>query len=112
MTAIAQLPNKAAYVQAWRIAKTSPPGARLLWDRDTWDVVDPLEAVRRFRRALDRRINSRGGHEEFNDPLPVGLVRDAHRLDDIRQRRVRVYQLETPRLARRFAHLLASSDER
>jgi hypothetical protein len=38
-------------------------------------------------------------------------MHDARSLEDILQRRVRVYQFATPMMRERFGHLLASRDE-
>lgn len=53
---ISQLPDKASYVNAWRRAKTCPDVTFGPWPPRTG-----AEWVRDFRRALDARINDRGG---------------------------------------------------
>ena len=64
-----------------------------------------------FRKALDKRINSRGGNDADNEPMDIELVRDARALDDMLQRRIRVYQFATPMMRARFGHLLARHDD-
>lgn len=105
---IRDLPAKGAYVAAWKRLKALPDHAPVSTD---WTGARPAAQVRReFRRALDARINERGGLATANVEIDVGLQRDARRLDDIRQRRVRVYQFESELCRRRFGHLLASRD--
>ena len=56
-------------------------------------------------------LNHRGlPCRKFADDYQLHLRRDAQRLRDIAAR-VRVYQLETPALSRRFAHLLATRED-
>lgn len=106
---IAALPEKGAYVAAWRKLNAMPDHAQVATD---WTGGRPAAQVRReFRRALDARINARGGLDAANDPIPVELVRDARRLDEIRRMRIRHYHFETPLCQRRFGHLLARHDD-
>lgn len=82
---------------------------------------DPLDSFGRSRRlveirrdcwrALDRRINIRGNEAWRNTPPDVEMLRDAANINAIRAIRLRVYQIATPKLARRFGHLLASRDD-
>jgi hypothetical protein len=106
---IAALPEKGAYVAAWKRLNAMPVDGQVSVD---WMGPRPVAQVRRdFRLALDRRINLRGGMPEANVPIDIGLVRDAYRLDDILKRRVRVYQFESELARKRFGHLLASHDD-
>lgn len=108
---IRDLPSPGAYARAWRTVKGLPAGARVKhpdWARGT---VTASEMLAEMRRALQRRINIRGGKPQDNDPMPIELVRDSRRLDDILRRRVRVYQFESDECRARFSHLLARMDD-
>ena len=110
---ISALPSKGAYAAILRKLREADP--------DAW-AVDPFSGWARCRaqvstiraharRALDRRINSRGGLEEDNEPIDCDLMRDARDLDDCTQRRIRVYHFRTPMMRERFGHLLARHDD-
>lgn len=74
--------------------------------------MDEHEFWRAFRRALHRRITGQLPAWRRLDPAyQVALQRDANRIRDRVQHRVRIYQFETPELRRRFGHLLSSYDE-
>jgi hypothetical protein len=105
---IAALPEKGAYAAAWRRLKAMPAGALV---RDQYGMRPAGEILAEFRRALQRRVNLRGGLEAANDPMPIELVRDARRLEDIKVRRIRVYQFESKVCRERFANLLAERGE-
>lgn len=108
-------PQPGAYVQAWKRANevTAAGGTvRVSWaGRD----LDAHGWRREVRRALDRRINERGGLDQtgrkWDERYQVGLERDARALRDRLMRRVRVYQFETPELRERFGHLLADRED-
>lgn len=104
------LPNPGGYAHAWATLTAIAPTQRVRHPDWTRGYVTAGELRAEMRRALDRRINARGGDEEANTPIPDELVRDARRLDDIK-RRIRVYQFETKGLRSRFGHLLASNDD-
>ncbi len=78
-----------------------------------WTPCTGREIMAQFREGIHERIN-----EELNipwtrkqkDSWQAAIVRDRHRLEDIR-RRIRVYQFETPEMMRRFGHLLARYDD-
>lgn len=107
---IAALPGKGAYVSAWRRLNALPADALVRVSRERGD--EPAGLVRaEFRRALDARINLRGGLDAANDPMPIELVRDARRLEDIKVRRIRVYQFESDVCRKRFGNLLAGRDD-
>lgn len=109
-SSIAALPAKGAYVAAWKRLKAMPAGSlvNVSWDRNS----EPVDRVRAdFRKALDARINLRGGRPEANEPIDIELVRDARDLDDILRIRLRVYRFRCPAMNRRFGHLLASRDD-
>lgn len=102
---IAALPAKGAYVAAWKRLNVLPDHAQVSTD---WTGGRPAAQVRReFRKALDHRINARAGLDSANVEMDIGLVRDARRLDDIKQRRIRHYQFESALCRARFGHLLA-----
>lgn len=106
MNTIQSLPSKGAYAKAWRALRALPDTAQVSTD---WTGARPAAQVKReFRMALDRRINSRAGNEAANVPMDIELVRDARALDDILQRRIRVYQFTTRLMRARFSHHLAS----
>lgn len=102
---LSSLPSPGAYARACRQLAALPPDALVK------GVVSASEMRRQVRQALDRRINIRGGQPEANVPLDIGLVRDAYRLDDIKQRRIRVYQFESDLCRARFGHMLARHDD-
>lgn len=105
----AALPGKGAYVAAWKRLNALPDHAQVSTD---WTGGRPAAQVRReFRKALDARINARAGLHAANEPVAIELVRDARRLDDIKQRRVRTYQFETALCRGRFGHLLTRHDD-
>lgn len=108
-SSIAALPEKGAYVAAWKRLNALPDHAPVSTD---WTGSRPAAQVRReFRKALDARINARAGLDAANVEVPIELVRDARRLDDIKQRRIRVYQFESALCRARFGHLLAQRDD-
>ncbi len=106
-----RLPNPGAYARAWRAVAALPPAAMVNTGNWANPVVEAGKLRQEMRRALDRRINLRGGMPSANDEIPAGLVRDARRLADIRLHRVRVYQFETELCRTRFGHLLARHDD-
>jgi len=109
-TTIAALPAKGAYAAAWKRLKTMPVNGVVCVRRD--DGLQQVSRVRSvFRKALDQRINSRAGNEAANVPMDLELVRDARALDDMLQRRIRIYQFATPLMRERFGHLLARHND-
>lgn len=74
------------------------------------------QARRQLHWLIDVAINRKAGlpdvrdHRDTPDYL-TRLRRDYWRLIDIRQRRIRVYQFETPEVRRRFKHLLSRYDD-
>ncbi len=104
----------AMYRKAFDHLKADPANTvRLRWSDSPMGLA---EFRAEFRRALDRRINSKAG---LNAPrgrkdtpeYQAALFRDSRRVRDILTRRMRVYQFETDEARRRFAHLLASYDD-
>lgn len=93
--------------------------------RISWsgEPLDHSAWRREFRRALNRRINTKGAEEGRGNPIARGrhadwffgnadcFVRDQRRLDDILRRRVRHYQFESRAVRERFSHLLSRYDE-
>lgn len=110
---IAALPGKGAYAKYMRVVAAMPAAARAVDPMSGWHRAELTGAELRHnvRKALMRRINSRAGLEAANEPMPIELVRDAHRLDDIKRIRMRVYQFESKLCRERFAHLLANRDD-
>lgn len=111
-THLRNLPKPGAYVRAWRQVKAADQAAAVNTSRFDWTWPTTTAGALRaeMRRALDRRINSRGGRDADNGAVDIGWARDAHRLDDIR-RRVRVYQFERAEVKARFGHLLSRYDD-
>lgn len=110
---LASLPAPGEYARGWRKLVALPPNVRVKrpggWGAHS--VISASELRRELLLALDRRINIRGGNIADNDPIEVGWIRDARRLEDIKVRRVRVYQFERPEVRAKFGHLLASHDD-
>lgn len=110
---LAALPAPGAYAKAWRAVVALPPDAEIYGPG--WNGIKQLRSAEDMRsemlRALDRRINIRGGDLEANVPIDIGWIRDARRLEDIKMRRVRVYQFERPEVRAKFGHLLASYND-
>jgi hypothetical protein len=108
---LSTLPAPGAYARALRTLRGLPldtPIKHTDWTRGTV-TVEQWRAE--FRLALDRRINIRGGHPEWNEPISIDLKRDAWALNARKATRVRVYQLNHFRMQRRFAHLLSRWDD-
>jgi hypothetical protein len=90
-----------------------------------WDEPIGLDEFRReFRRALNKRINLKGGRDlrsvlnhngrrarKFDQDYETSFYRDQRRVRDIILTRLRVYQFETREVRARFGHLLASHEE-
>ena len=106
---ITELPAKGAYVAAWRRINDLPDQAPV---RTDWTGSRPAWLVRNeFAKALQARINERGGLSRANEPMDIGLVRDARRIEDIKVRRIRHYQFESDLCRRRFSHLLSNRND-
>jgi hypothetical protein len=110
---ISQLPHKGQYVAVMRKIRALPADARCIDTFSGWHRIErPAGEIRAHaRRALDRRINDRGGRREDSEPVPIDLQRDAWDLDGILTKRMRVYQFRTPMMRERFGHLLARHDD-
>lgn len=87
---ISKLPSKAAYAQAMRnlrdFAKSNPSGqVKMSWC-DTRDVKGAIAAM---RKALNLRVNARGGlPTRWDDDLHARWKRDQRAIEDYRLRRV------------------------
>lgn len=108
---LANLPSPGAYAAACRKLAALPADARVKEPGWAGGIVSAAEMRRQVRKALDRRINIRGGQPEANEEIDIGLQRDARRLDDILNHRGRVYQFESQLCKDRFSHLLARYDD-
>lgn len=108
---LAALPSPGAYAKAWRAVVALPAAARVKEPGWAGGVISAAEMRAKMRKALDLRINIRGGDLAACDPIDIGWVRDARRLDDILKRRIRVYQFERPEVRAKFGHLLASHND-
>lgn len=105
------LPKPGQYAAGLRKLRALP--AHALVHQPLWPH-SPVSAAlmrREVRVALDRRINIRGGDLAANEPIDIGLLRDARRLDEIKRLRVRHYQFESELCRERFSHLLARHDD-
>ena len=102
------------YADAWREGRRiTAMGQKAKIFRDG-PALDAVQFRAEMRRALEERIALKVA------PAPVGrkhdpdyqrgLLQDANDLRAI-HRRVRLYQLRTPELARRFGHLLANRND-
>ena len=60
---------------------------------------------------INRHIEGYGQGRKWRAEYQTGLLRDACRIKEKLTRRVRVYQMETPELARRFSYLLSTYHE-
>lgn len=111
---LAALPAPGLYARAWRRLINAPAGKFV-------DLGFPRGMVRAdvaladFRRALDLRVNARGGIErtgrKMTERYQTDLMRDARLLDDHFTYRVRVHRFALPEMNKRFAHLLAIPDD-
>ena len=87
---ISKLPNKAAYAQAMRnlrdFAKRNPSGqVKISW----CDTRDVKGAVVETRKALNLRINARGGlPTRWDDDLQDRWKRDKRAIEDYRLHRI------------------------
>ena len=111
---LARLPQPGAYAKGWRrladMAKANP-GARVKDPFDEFGRSMPAaELLRKVRAAMDRRINTRGGDEEANQPIDIGWYRDQRALRDIANR-VRFYRFERPEVMAMFGDRLAERGE-
>ena len=114
---IRNLPEAGAYVRAWKRGKRiTAEGGRFAMDWAGSDLTAD-QFNRKMRGYLDARINLRGGQMSLGGPLlarkgtaeyQISLWRDCRAVRDILTRRLRVYQLETPEMRKRYGHLLAS----
>ena len=102
------------YVQAWREGlrlTAAGQSVRLFRDGRT---LNAAEFRAEMLRALEERIALKAGPaptgRKHSPDYQRGLLQDANDLRAI-HRRVRVYQLRTPELSRRFANLLASRED-
>ena len=86
-------------------ARTKDPG-------DPFGRVVPLADIKTDAcRALQRRINIRGGMDAANDPMPDTLLADARAINDYKAKRIRFYYLGSPKLRTRYADWIARSDD-
>ena len=93
-TTIHDLPSPGAYARAWRRLRAAPAGTRfrvphgILWG--AFGQAETRETlITEFRRALDNRINSRGGLIVRHDPdQDARWRRDQRAIADYRLRRI------------------------
>lgn len=103
------------YVALLRAARADLDAGKrvsLAWNGPAMDREAFLRAV---VRALHRRINAKGGidrHGRKHDEIyQTELARDRNRIQARVTRRVRMYQIHTPELRARFAHLIDRYDD-
>lgn len=106
-------PAPGAYLRLIRDARAALAAGRLVrlsWNGESLDM-ESFEAE--MQRALNRRINAKGGvaYSRYNDPSRRGnaieFVRDRMRLGDV-ARRICVYQFESRAVRERFGDRLSS----
>jgi hypothetical protein len=108
-------PRVGAYVRFWKRLKEVDPETRV--PCAAWDHSETAgEALRGFSRAVNNRINSRGGLDtprgrNDNTDYYWQEYRDKRAIEDHNIRRVRIYQFETSEARRRFSNLLSRYDE-
>lgn len=101
-----------SYVTAIRKAKANLDET-FSYSLTCWTPCTGREIMEQFRAGIHERINEAldiPWTRKRKDSWQAAIVRDRHRLEDIR-RRIRVYQFETPEMMRRFGHLLARYDD-
>jgi hypothetical protein len=103
-------PGMQKYQAAVKRAKDSKPGTVFKLD---WHTTRTREEflTEYYDKILNNAINARGGIEfkgrKFDPDYQVSLIRDKHRLEDIKNR-ICVYQFETKEVESRFSDRLAS----
>jgi len=103
---IINAPHASAYVAAWKKVKSASPETlfNVSWGRPTESKTAVLKD---FQKALQNRINCRGGKPENCDLIPAEWIRDYIRVHDKIKNRVAIHQFETKACKKRFAHLLS-----
>ena len=108
------LPNPKAYAKAWKQAKNLTDDVTYNVKLANWysESLSAYQIRQQFRDALNRRINQRGGEEWRNHPVKgeTDMYRDQRALHNWLQKRIICRRLNTPKLQRRFAHLLWSEE--
>lgn len=113
-----------AYVRAIKTAKANP-NTTFSEGLTTWWPTTGQEIMTQFSSGLHDRINQAIPYSQRGfvraSPRPMGrreqpeyqaaLHRDARRIQDILQKRIRVYQFETPEARSRFEYLLSHYDD-
>lgn len=110
-----KLPNPGGYVRLWKALKAAPPD-QALKPNDAWYYGDTVgEALKKFSRAVNSRINSRGDvvkRGKLDDEFYFWQERrDQWAIRDIINHRARVYQFETKACRARFGHLLSRYED-
>ena len=82
------------YAKGWRkVVEADNGGNGGMRIKDPFDSfcreVSVSEMRAKMRKALDRRINSRGGNEAANEEIPLELLRDAWAVNDYKSNRIR-----------------------
>lgn len=107
-----KLPRPGWYAAGWRRVVAADPAMRV---KDPFDdfgrLISAGELRAKMLKALDKRINTRGGHEAANKAIPIELWRDAWAVNDYRARRVRFYDLGSKIGKKRCGHLVADRGE-
>lgn len=108
------LPHVKEYVAGWKKAKSLEDDKVYYFKLcDGFNEEKTGARIKlEYRQALHRRINQRGGEEWRNHPVKgeTDMYRDQYNLHNWLQKRIICRRLNTPKLQRRFAHLLWKED--
>ena len=104
----------ADYMKIVKAAKQHPT-AKFPRSFAAWWECDGNKILREYHKMLQDVINRHdpayGKGRKWKEQYQDGLMRDARRLMEKRQRRVSMYCLDTPELRRRFGHLIDDPHE-
>lgn len=104
-----------SFAQEYKSAKSRfENGARLTVRTDWTNEVTSLEQLQRwFTGRLDEKINRHDSrrYRKLDSDYQRALRQDRSDIDAAVNRRVRIYQLRTPELSNRFAHVLADRND-
>lgn len=104
----------ADYMKIVKAAKQHPT-AKFPRSFAAWWECDGNNILREYHKMLQDVINRHdpayGKGRKWKEQYQDGLMRDARRLKEKRQARVRMYSLDTPELRRRFGHLIDDPHE-
>jgi hypothetical protein len=113
-------PGLTSYLKYWKmiIEKDNRGDTDLIGFNEFWsDGYNDAHYWRKhFLQGVNNRIMTRGEDwrprgKKDNDTYFTDMMRDKHALQDKVNRRIRVYQFNTPEVKRRFVHLLSDRRE-